>query len=69
MEYPKTLYVNEQQNGYLLGVKVLVGSGHLERMVQEGKETEVAVYQLVGVKTYKKTIKIESTIEKMLEIA
>ncbi|SRR6266702_33189 len=65
MEYPKTLYVNEREKDYVHDNKQLVGSGHLSSMILEGRETEVAVYQLVGVETYKKTTKVESVVEKI----
>ena len=62
MEYPATLFVTEEKSFY--GFNHLVGSGDLENRVREEKETEVAVYRLVGVETYKKTVKIETVVEK-----
>lgn len=57
MEYPKTLYVTSESPYHPYTTPALVGRGNLESAVLNNhKENEVAVYELVSVNKYKKTV-------------
>lgn len=70
-EFPTRLYVTEEP--IYLGFsscsnppKQLVGSGHLESVIPDNdKEKTVAVYELIRVEKYKKTVTRTSVVEKV----
>jgi len=66
MEYPKTLYVVNEDKYLYMGIKQLVGRDSLEKSVEDnGQENEVAVYQLVSVNKFKKTVTKTAIIEEV----
>lgn len=67
MKYPETLYVVDENMSYPFHeLSNLVGKETLESAVPDNnKENVVAVYQLVKIEKYKKTVTKTSTIEKV----
>jgi len=64
--YPKTLYVREDNLYPYTGVKFLIGRKDLEATVRDNNEENVvAVYQLVSVNKYKKTVTKTSVVEQV----
>ncbi len=66
MEYPKTLYVREEDTYPYYGLKQMIGRRGLESTVPDnGQENEVAVYQLVSVGRYKKTVTRNAVVDEV----
>lgn len=65
-EYPKTLYVKEEEYYPYVGLKHFVGREDLKTCVRDDNtDNEIAVYQLVSVDKYRKTVIKTETVEKV----
>ncbi len=66
MEFPKTLYVRERDVSPYVGIKEWYSTGYLEGAIPDnGQANVIAVYELVSIGSYKKTITKTSVVQKV----